>query len=84
MTSWNREPAGMPVHRVGSGRIALSGERAGQAAAAGHDVILVREKASPDDLPGNAAQKKGCSGCPHLACCSGSPADGEDLRGCTA
>jgi pyruvate,orthophosphate dikinase len=42
---------------VASGSIALSGERAEREAAEGHDVILVRETASPDDLPGIAAAK---------------------------
>jgi pyruvate,orthophosphate dikinase len=42
---------------VASGSIALSGERAEREVAEGHDVILVRETASPDDLPGIAAAR---------------------------
>jgi len=42
---------------VASGSIALSGEHAEREAAEGHEVILVRETASSDDLPGIAAAK---------------------------
>jgi pyruvate,orthophosphate dikinase len=42
---------------VASGKIAFSGEQAEQEAGQGHEVILVRETASPDDLPGIAAAK---------------------------
>ncbi|MDD1706262.1 MAG: hypothetical protein LUQ12_04415, partial [Methanoregulaceae archaeon] len=40
---------------VASGMIALSGERAEREAGEGNPVILVRETASPDDLPGISA-----------------------------
>ncbi len=50
--------AGIPASGgVAAGMIAFSGERAEQEACEGNPVILVRETASPDDLPGISAAR---------------------------